>query len=304
MSIHEITEGEVAFAAPNAGKPCSTWFKTVGDLQTSSARPLIALHGGPGAGHNYLVSLTDLTSQYGIPLVLYDQIGCGRSTHFREKMGDDSFWTFDLFIAELDNLVDHLQLREKGFYVLGQSWGGMLAGMYAARRPKGLLKVVIGGAPCSFPLFVEGGKRQRAQLPLEIRKDLEKDPESPEYKRASEYFYKKHVCNVDPMPAPVQATFKNLEDDPTAYNTMQGPSELIVTGNLKDWDGSEEAKNIEVDALLVNGRDDEVSDLTVEPWFRSIPRVKWVTFERSSHMPHWEERERFMELVGTFLTKY
>ncbi|KAI4858669.1 hypothetical protein F4820DRAFT_468016 [Hypoxylon rubiginosum] len=151
--------------------------------------------------------------------------------------------------------------------------------------------------------LLEGGKRQRAQLPPDIRKDLEKDPEHPKYKRASEYFYKKHVCNVDPMPALVQATFKNLEDDPTAYSTMQGPSELIVTGNLKDWDGSEEAKNIKIDTLLVSGRNDNVSDLAIEPWFRSIPRVKWVTFERSSHMPHWEERERFMELVGTFLTK-
>lgn len=140
-------------------------------------------------------------------------------------MGDDSFWTFDLFIAELDNLVDHLKLRAKGFYVLGQSWGGMLAGMYAARCPKGLKKVIIGSSPCSFPLFVEGGKHLRAELPPEIRKALEEgdrdgNHETPEYKNASEIFYKRHVCRIDPMPLPVQQTFNNLKEDPTSYNTM------------------------------------------------------------------------------------
>ena len=107
---------------------------------------MIALHGGPGAGHEYLSPLTDLVEKYEVPVIFYDQIGCGRSTHLREKLRDDSFWTFDLFIAELDNLVDHLKLRQTGFFLLGQSWGGMLAGMYAARRPEGLKKLVIGGS--------------------------------------------------------------------------------------------------------------------------------------------------------------
>lgn len=201
------------------------WYKTVGDLANSSHPPLIALHGGPGAGHEYLSSLTDLLDQYGIPLIFYDQIGCGRSTHLREKMGDEAFWTFDLFIAELNNLIDHLQLRDRGFYLLGQSWGGMLAGMFAARRPKGLIKLVIAGSPASFPLFVEGGKRLRANLPADIREILEEGDrtgklDTPEYERASTFFYKQHVCRIDPMPEPIQQAFINLKDDPTAYNTM------------------------------------------------------------------------------------
>lgn len=84
----------------------------------------------------------------------------------------------------------------------------------------------------------------------------------------------------------------------------QGPSEIVVNGNLKDWNGSKEAENINVDTLLLNGRHDEVPEICVEPWFRAIPRIKWVVFENASHMSHWEERERYMELVGTFLTTY
>ncbi|KAF2996151.1 hypothetical protein E8E14_000521 [Neopestalotiopsis sp. 37M] len=286
-----------------------TWYKIVGDLTKASHPPLIALHGGPGAGHEYLEPLTDLLDQYGVPVIFYDQTGCGRSTHHRDKMGDEDFWTFDLFITELNNLIDHLQLRDRGFYVLGQSWGGMLAGMFAARHPRGLIKLVIAGSPANFPLFVEGGKRLRSKLPVDIQRILEAgdqngDFETPEYKRASAFFYKQHVCSIDPLPEPVQQAFVNLRDDPTAYNTMQGPSEIVITGNLKDWDGSEEAQNINVDTLLLNGRHDEVTELCVEPWFRAIPKIKWVVFEKSSHMPHWEERDRYMELVGTFLTSY
>ena len=171
--------------------------------------------------------------------MFYDQIGCGKSTHLRDKIRDESFWTFDLFIAQLDSLIDHLQLRSKGFYLLGQSWGGMLAGMYAARRPEGLKKLIIAGSPASFPLFVEGGKRLRAQLPLDIQEILEEGDrtgqlDTPEYERASGVFYKNYVCRVDPMPQPVQKAFENLKDDPTAYITMQGPSEIVVDGSLKD----------------------------------------------------------------------
>ncbi|KAI1135120.1 proline-specific peptidase [Hypoxylon sp. FL0543] len=298
MSEFPTVEGEVAFDAPNAGKPCTTWYRVVGDLEKSSNPVLIALHGGPGAGHEYLSSFTDLYEQYGIPIVFYDQIGCGRSTHLREKVGDEAFWTVDLFIAELDNLIDHFRVRDRGFYIVGQSWGGMLGGAYASRRPRGLKKLVIAGGPASFPLFVEWGKQLRAALPADIRKVLEAGDrdgsyESEEYQKASLVFYSRYVCTVKPVPEPVKRAFENLKDDPTAYNAMQGPSEIVVNGNLKDWEGWKEAHKIEVDTLLLNGRYDELGEL-----------IKWIVFEKSSHMAHWEERERYMQVVGTFLSGY
>jgi len=223
-SKHPVKEGEVDFAAPNAGKPCKTWYKIVGDL-ASATLPLIVLHGGPGAGHDYLASFVDLYEKHGVPIIFYDQVGCGRSTHFQEKMGDASFWTFDLFYQELDNLIDHLNLREKGFYVLGQSWGGLLGGAYACLRPKGLKKLIISSGPASMILHVEGVKKLLAQLPEDVKKTIEEcerkgDYESPEYEAASEVFYERHVCRIKPQPEEVQAAFKNLKEDPTAYLTM------------------------------------------------------------------------------------
>lgn len=217
----QVLEGEVRFHAPNGGKSGHTWYKVYGSLESSTLSPLVALHGGPGAGHEYLSPLTKLYEKHGIPIVFYDQIGCGRSTHYREKVGDDSFWTFDLFIEELNNLVDHLQLRERGFCIIGQSWGGMLGAVYAARRPKGLKKLIIASSPASVPLYVVGNNRLRSELPQNVREALESsDHNSPEYEKASAFFYKQHVCRLDPRPDDVQTAFKNLEEDSTAYLTM------------------------------------------------------------------------------------
>ncbi|KAL7622858.1 hypothetical protein AAE478_006537 [Parahypoxylon ruwenzoriense] len=306
MTPHPVSEGEVAFDAPNAGKPCKTWYKIVGNLESGKS-PLVALHGGPGAGHEYLGSLTDVYEQHGIPIVFYDQIGCGRSTRLREKKGDTSFWTFDLFIQELDNLVDHLKLRDGGFYLFGQSWGGMLGGLYASRRPRGLKKLVISSGPASIPLLVKGYEGLIADLPSDVRATLEDcnkrgDYESHEFEEAAAVFYKRHVCRLDPLPEEVQCAFKNLKEDSTAYLTLQGPSEFVVIGSFKDWEGYHDAHNIEAETLLLNGRYDEATDLCMEPWFKTIPKVKWVTSEIASHMGHFEDRERYMKVLGSFLS--
>lgn len=159
MTAFPTSEGEVPFEVPAAGKSCKTWYKIFGSLENTTGPVLIGLHGGPGAGHEYITPLADLYKLYGIPVLLYDQIGCGRSTHLREKNGDAKFWSFELFISELDNLIDHLEVRERGFYLLGQSWGGVFAASYAmpqyhgGRTPEGLRKLIIHSGPASIPLY-------------------------------------------------------------------------------------------------------------------------------------------------------
>jgi proline-specific peptidase len=224
MATLPTTNGEAPFDAPGAGKPCKTWFRIVGDLSKDTS-PVIIAHGGPGAGYGYLTPLTDLTEKYGIPVIFYDQIGCGQSTHLPEKKGDAAFWGTDLFIAELDNLVDHLQLRTQGFSILGQSWGGMLAGVYGARRPAGLKSLILSSAPADVELAVKGEKALIDKLPEQVRKTIyeceEKgDYESPAYKEACTAFYKKHMCLLDPFPEELSSALANLEADPTVYSTM------------------------------------------------------------------------------------
>ncbi|KAF2108274.1 proline-specific peptidase [Lophiotrema nucula] len=302
-----ITEGEVTWKLPGNGEEVRTWYKVVGDLENSHQLPLVALHGGPGAGHNYISPMADLHSKFGVPVVLYDQVGCGRSTHLRSKTGDEGFWTENLFVHELDTIVDHLKIRQRGFNVWGSSWGGMLAGVYASRRPEGLQKIVIASGPCDMKTYLECVNKLLSELPDPIRQTLEDcdkrgDIESPEYEAASLEFIKRHVCRVDPLPDDVMATFNNLKEDPsTVYMTMQGPSEFRVIGNLKNWEATSRAHNITAKVLLTNGRYDEAQNSSMEGWSQKIPNVEWVVFEDSSHTPFWEEREHYMDVVGRFL---
>ncbi|RYP44185.1 hypothetical protein DL768_009333 [Monosporascus sp. mg162] len=103
--------------------------------------------------------------------------------------------------------------------------------------PKETKELVIAGSPASLPLFVEGGKRLLAQLPPDVRKTLEGDGdgnyETPKHERASVILYARHVYRIDPLQRALQQAFVNLKAEPTAYNTMKAPSDIVVDGNLK-----------------------------------------------------------------------
>ena len=157
-------EGEAVFRIPGIDKPCKTWYKVYGDLKGSKHRPLVVLHGGPGFSHNYLLSLADLTSKYGIPVIFYDQIGNGLSTHLPEKTGDAQFWTIQLFMDEFHNLISHLGIQDD-YDLLGHSWGGILGSEIAVRHPKGLRRLVFASAPASAETWREGCMILRKQLP-------------------------------------------------------------------------------------------------------------------------------------------
>jgi proline-specific peptidase len=218
-----VIEAEVDFHVPAAGKPCKTWYTIFGDLK-SGKRPLVCLHGGPGVPHPYLLPMRYIASSHGIPVVMYDQLGCGKSTHLKEKAGDGAFWTVDLFLSELDNLLRHLGIQDD-YDLLGQSWGGMLGACHAIRQPKGLHKLVIADSPASMELWVQTAEKLRLQLPKEINEKLlqhEKDgtTESEEYEETMKFYYDKHVCRVKPTPVELARSEAFLKEDNTVFMTM------------------------------------------------------------------------------------
>ena len=226
MTETPTEEGKIPFNVPSIDTPCFTYYKTIGDLSNGSPR-VIVLHGGPGVGHEYLLPFTSLWHSYGLPLIFYDQIGCGASTHLPQTAGDESFWREGLFLSELDNLIDHLHLRDgAGFHILGQSWGGMFGANFAASRPRGLRRLVLASALADRKLGMEGLMRNRAQLPEEVQKAIDEaertgDFESPEYKQAVMIYSKKHACRSEPFPPKeLLPALKHLAEDKTVYRTM------------------------------------------------------------------------------------
>lgn len=82
-----------------------------------------------------------------------------------------------------------------------------------------------------------------------------------------------------------------------------GPSEFTIVGTFKEWSCLDQIHTIENQTLLTNGVDDEAQDVCLMPFFTKIPKVRWVTFSKSSHLAFFEETERYFELVGGFLTE-
>ncbi|THH30818.1 hypothetical protein EUX98_g3367 [Antrodiella citrinella] len=307
MSTKEVqvpfVEGEIDFDVPAAGKPVKTHYWVYGDLK-SGKTPLVGLHGGPGIPHAYMSVLSDLTTAHGIPVVLYDQIGCGLSTHLPEKKGDSSFWTVQLFVDELDNVLTKLEIKDN-FDLYGHSWGGMLATSFAIRQPKGLKRLVLASSIGRIQDWVDAAMKLRGTLPQETQDILEKHEaadttEDPEYEEAVKGYYAQFVIRVESDV--MGQSFTDFLQDPTVYHTMLGPNEFTVIGTLKDFDVTSELHKIEVPTLLTSGRWDGAQDNVIRPLWTGIPKSKWVLFAESSHLPQLEERQRVMETVGYFLT--
>ena len=300
MPIPEPTrEGTLDF------RGCQTWYRVTGDLDASRAAgkaPLVVLHGGPGVPHDYTLRIAGLAEQ-GRAVVHYDQLGCGRSTHLREEGA--GFWTVSLFLDELDNLLEGLGIVS-AYAVLGQSWGGMLAAEHAVRQPRGLQALVIANSPASMELWLAEANRLREDLPADVQATLLRHEQagttdSAEYLAAEKVFYDRHVCRVVPNPPEVVASFDALAKDPTVYHAMNGPSEFHVIGTMKTWSVIDRLHEVTVPTLLVNGRHDEATPACVQPFADHIPDVRWEVFEDSSHLPHVEEEERYLQVVGAFL---
>jgi L-proline amide hydrolase len=283
---------------------CMTWFRVTGDLKAKKP-PVVILHGGPGASHDYTDAFK-LLALAGRAVIQYDQLGCGRSTHLRQKPKD--FWTVQLFLDELDNLLKTLGIA-RSYHVVGQSWGGMLGAEHAIRQPRGLRGLVIADSPPSMELWVKEANRLRDALPPEVQATLlkhEKDgtTSSAEYKAAVEVFNYRHVCRLKPRPAEVARSFAQIEADPTVYHTMNGPSEFHVIGSLKTWNIIGQLGRIKAPTLLISGRYDEATPAVVQPFADGIKGARWEIFEESSHLPHVEEQERCLQVIGDFLAEH
>ncbi|RZS32709.1 L-proline amide hydrolase [Herbihabitans rhizosphaerae] len=296
MSVAPSAKGTAPFGEHE------TWYRVTGDLRGGKP-PLVVAHGGPGSTHDYLLSLAELAEQ-GWPVVHYDQLGNGGSTHLPKAPAE--FWTPELFVDELRNLLRHLEI-EDSHILFGQSWGGLLTAKYAAGRPAGLRGLVIANSPASYPLWLAEMKVLREALPdgvndTLLRHEAEGTTETQEYFDAMRVFYDRHVCRVLPWPRDYLASFMEINNDPTVYHAMNGPSEFHVIGSLRDWGVVDCVENISVPTLVISGRHDEATPVTVRPYHDLIPDVRWEIFEESSHVPHLEEPERFKEVLTGFLS--
>ncbi|KAK4494383.1 hypothetical protein PRZ48_014681 [Zasmidium cellare] len=309
MDLTPTKQGKVPIKIPAIpDTECFTSYKVFGDLSRGTL-PLLALHGGPGSAHEYMITFANLWDRYGIPVVLYDQVGCGASTHLKQFEGDPAVWNESTFMLELDNVIDHLELRKTGFNVLGHSWGGMLAAAWASTHPKGLNRLILASSPAHVHTYMAGVKSLYEQFPPDLVKAIEEaqrtgDYSSAKYKEAALLFLERHYYRLKPFPPPeLEKRMEYQANNPTPYRSMFGPSALTCTGTLKDWSCVSRVPKINVPTLLYNAEFDSTTDAAVAPLFELIPRVRWISFPGGGHMCHLEGelRDKVLKAVHGFL---
>ncbi len=291
---HNIVEGYVPF------KGYQTWYRIVG---VGDKTPLLCLHGGPGATHDYLESL-DAMADTGRRVIYYDQLGCGRSAIDVSK---PELWTVELYVEEVDVVRRALGLDL--IHLLGQSWGGMLAMEYMITQPQGVASLTIASSPASMKQWVAEANRLRELLPADVQKTLLEHEiagttSSQQYKDATKVFNDRHVCRLLPYPDYVKRSFDFLDEGGEVYNTMNGPNEFHVIGTIRDWDVRASLGKINAPTLVTSGRHDEATPLIAETVKNGIPGAQWVIFENSSHSSHVEEADRYMQVLAQFISQY
>ncbi|HET7145475.1 MAG TPA: proline iminopeptidase-family hydrolase [Anaerolineales bacterium] len=278
-----------------------TWYRIVGE-DKKDRLPLLCLHGGPGMTHDYLETLEQI-SQTGRRVIFYDQLGCGDSDHPHKP----SMWTVELFVEELGEIRKALSLDE--IHLFGQSWGGFLAQEYLLTKPSGIKSLILANSAASTQRWISEANRLRLELPPEIQQTLKEHEDAgttdgPAYVSATDVYYRRHLCRLDPWPDCLNRSLEKLGQDPEVYNYMWGPTEFHCTGSLKNWDIEDRLGEIDIPALILSGRHDESTPAINEVLHQGIRESKWVVFEKSSHTPHLEETERYIQVVSDFLDRH
>jgi proline iminopeptidase len=268
------------------------WYLSVGE----GGVPLLCLHGGPGFTHYYLEPLEDLADRRRV--IFYDQLGCGRS----DRPGNTSLWTASRFVEELVTVRAALGLDR--LHLFGSSWGGMLAMQYVLDHQPPLESLILCGSPASMPRWITECNELRAELPSEEQEILDRHEQEgwtacPEYQGALVTFYRRHVCRMDPWPLGLERSFVEAGYD--VYQTMNGPSEFTVTGNLRDWDVTDRLGEIRVPTLVLGGEHDEARPAHMQAMRERIPGSALTIFNDASHLCFYERREEFMARVNDFL---
>jgi proline-specific peptidase len=271
-----------------------TWYRVAGDLG-SGAVPLLALHGGPGSTHHYFAPLEELTDER--PVVVYDQVGCGRSDRPQELE-----WSVDIFREEVDAV--RWQLGLDRIHLLGTSWGGMLALEHVLAGAEGIVGLILSSTLASLEDWAAEQRKLRAALPAEVIEVLDRHEragtyDDPEYEEAMQAYSDRHFYR-GPQPRS-ELERMSAEKSTVVYQAMQGPNEWTVTGALKGWDVRDRLGEIDIPTLVIRGRHDMSTDPISATLVNGIEGAREVVLENSSHTPVLEETDEYLAAISEFM---
>jgi proline iminopeptidase len=277
------------------------WTKRVGN--NPSTRVLL-LHGGPGATHEYMESFDSYFPAAGIEYYYYDQLGSAYS----DQPDDPSLWEIPRFVDEVEQVRKALALDRSSFYLLGHSWGGILALEYALAHQEHLKGLIISNMMASIPLYNEYAKK--VLMPAMDGKALS---EILQIEAAGQYegarymelliphYYMKHVLRLpaDRWPDPVNRAFARINRK--IYVPMQGPSEMGASGKLERWDRVADLGRISVPVLTIGGRYDTMDPAHMEKMSRLVQNGRYLHCPTGSHMSMYDDQQTYFAGLVKFI---
>jgi proline iminopeptidase len=271
------------------------WTKKVG----SGSTKVLLVHGGPGADHRYFECFEDFLPLNDIEFYYYDQLDSTNS----EKPDDPKLWTIARYTDEVEAVRKGLGLEQ--FYLLGHSWGGVLAIEYALKYQQHLKGLVISNMAASSDSFLNHVSKIRAQFPKAVLAELERyenanKTEDPAYQKLLlDKLYKVFICRLDPWPDPVQRSLDGWNQH--VYNAIQGRNEFEVTGVMKGWDRWADLPKIKVPTLTLGARYDEMDPEDMRKMATLMPKGQsWIS-ETGSHFAMYDDQQNYFRTLLKFL---
>ena len=263
---------------------------------------LLLLNGGPGATHEYFECMENFLPTEGIEFIYYDQLGCGNS----DNPKDTSLWDLSRFVEEVEQVRVALQLTKDNFYLLGHSWGGILAMQYALKYQSNLKGLIISNMMSSCPDYGKYAEnvlsKQFDPKILDTIRQIEasKDFQNPKYMELLlPNFYAKHICRIpiEQWPEPLNRSLSKMNQ--SLYVTMQGPSEFGIGGNLVNWDVKALLPTIQVPTLTIGGRFDTMDPEHMKWMSTQVKHGRSLICEKGSHMSIYDDQQTYMTgLIG------
>ncbi len=278
------------------------WTKRIGN---NPKIKVLLLNGGPGCTHEYFECFESFFPKEGIEFIYYDQLACGNS----DNPKDTSLYDLDRYVDEVEQLRKALNLDTNNFYLLGHSWGGILAMQYALKYQDNMKGLIISNMMASCPLYgkyaddVLSKQMNKAVLDsinaIEARGDFS-DPRYMELLLPN--FYMKHICRLPEYPEPVKRSFDKINTE--LYTIMQGPSEFGISGKLTNWDVSKELKNIKIPTLVIGATYDTMDPKYMDWMSRQIPGSYFLLCPNGSHMCMWDDQKTYFKGLIKFLKRW
>ena len=277
------------------------WTKRVGN---NPRVKVLLLHGGPGVTHEYYEVVDSFFPAAGIEYYFYDQLG----SYYSEQPNDPDLWDLPRFVEEVEQVRQALGLNEDNFYLLGNSWGGLLAMEYALKYPQHLKGLIISNMMSSIPAYNAYAKdvlmpeMDQAALQEIQRIEASGDTQNPRYMELLiPHHYEKHLLRMPAAewPDPINRTMKHL--NPNVYVPMQGPSELGASGKLVQWDRSRDLSSIKVPTLVVGARYDTMDPKHMEWMASQMPNARYLYCANGSHMALYDDQQTWFNGVIQFM---